>query len=237
MVKSKTKSKPRSKDKKMSTLMQLARNELSNRKRNICVFPRVGIPDALFSKLRYVDTIKLNTTSVYDYDIFSINNLYDLQYSAAGGGNNAQPLGYDQLGTLFDVYQVNAIKYDIVWYNASSQPVNAGISFRTASAIPISFNIEKASESKDGRMALLNNQQSVRQKGFIDVAKHVGLKNSELRGAGYAGIVGSNPGTQLFMFPQVSTFDNSSSTTFDVYCKIKLTLYCRWSREDTPADA
>lgn len=73
------------------------------------------MPDTLFTKLPYTETFNLSAVS-YNDSIFRGNSIYDPYFSGAGH----QPLAYDQLTALYNMYTVMGCKATLTVIPTSS---------------------------------------------------------------------------------------------------------------------
>lgn len=69
-------------------------------------FGRTGLPDRMFVKLTYAETIRLTSGSQFDNHVFSGNSINDPNTSGVGH----QPKGMDQWGQFYSRYMVHASK-------------------------------------------------------------------------------------------------------------------------------
>lgn len=82
-----------------------------NRRRGLVNLGKSIVPRAQIAKLAYCDNdFSLTSTSgIFDRDSYSLIGLYDVDLTGTGH----QPLGFDQMMTLYDHYQVLGVKYTI----------------------------------------------------------------------------------------------------------------------------
>lgn len=81
-------------------------------------------PDSLFVKLPYTETFNISATAYGDY-IFRGNSVYDPYYSGAGH----QPLGYDQLTSLYNRYTVMGCKAQFTVMSTNSAVTGSDVQF------------------------------------------------------------------------------------------------------------
>lgn len=72
----------------------------------------------LRTKLKYSTQITPAAIPVYEY-LFNLNSLFDPDRTATGH----QPLGFDQLKTLYNRYRVYRVNYNIHWVTTTTDPV------------------------------------------------------------------------------------------------------------------
>jgi len=81
--------------------------------------PRSPFPDRAITKLKYVDTISLNATSLIDARYFyRCNSLFDPDFTGTGH----QPMGFDQYAALYNHYHVHSAYIECIF----SGPDNNG---------------------------------------------------------------------------------------------------------------
>ncbi len=68
-------------------------------------------------------TITEAAAGVGAYQVFRSNSLYDPDYTGVG----AQPLGFDQWSTLFGVYRVYAMRYEVTFVSVVNLPQLVGV--------------------------------------------------------------------------------------------------------------
>lgn len=88
------------------------------------------IPDRYFCKLNYSEQFGITTSTSYNNRIYQ-TSLYDPRYSSGGH----QPLGFDQMATLYDKYIVYGMKYVITVNNESAASANIAAIFKNVTTV------------------------------------------------------------------------------------------------------
>lgn len=184
------------------------------------------LPDLYFVKLPYQELIETSTTTtgVSGYT-FAVNSIYDPNVSGTGH----QPLGHDQLATLWERYTVFGVKYDIKAVNMSSTPCRVCTVVYDSSHTFTTF--EDASEQpKASKTMILGGSNGGNDvltfEGYISTAAAAGVPKTVIRDDDlWSASFGANP-AKMPLFSIMHANLNGVSTT-DVHYVVTLIYYVR----------
>lgn len=133
-------------------------------------------PDRYFTKLRFN---KIGTLSggIGPYLQLAMNNLYDID---PAGGALTQPMGFDQLGTMYDAYKVHRSSIKITWTNVGTQPCTTFVFPATNVLITPSATLEQDLEQRYSKSKILT---SINAMGTC-ILRH-GMSISKITGDSY----------------------------------------------------
>lgn len=190
------------------------------------------VPDNYFAKLKYVQRLAPApaTGSVY-YQYFSGNSLYDPDNS--GVGHSA--MGFDQIMTLYDYYQVYASKIKVTCLDNSTTAPPAQYEL---ALIPTPTNTSAAGldpetvrENRRGRWRIVSTHTGAGTQSlsaYNTFSQVLGRKLVE-SGPNTYGTSTANPTTQWFWAITAQVIDEAT-TMANVYFYVELIYYSRFSR-------
>lgn len=177
------------------------------------------VPLERYCVFKYIDNVFWTTVGGADDNIYRGNSLYDPDYTGAG----AQPLGFDQLCTLYSRFIVfgSAIKVTIV--NMDTVPVLVNLA---KSYLPTSFtNAVTAAERCDSKTRYIgpagSNRDTVVLKSFAKTGTVLGYKDVEDED-GLAHSSSTNPSQQWFWHVGV---ENDDAGNLSVNMVVELKYY------------
>lgn len=190
--------------------------------------PGIGLfPDTMIMKHSYTDLIQTSgatgSHTTYSYR----SSMTDPDTS----GVAKQPLGRDQLITLYDEYVITGIAYDIMAMNISS-----GVLARTCVSVadtdktwtdfdqiaqqPLSSKVLALGISTGG-------SNTGRMTGYIDVGKVYGMtRKAVLCDDLFSAVNTSDPTNMVYL--QIHNADMAETGTTDVHYQVSLTYYVQW---------
>lgn len=191
------------------------------------------IPDRYFTKLRYTDIHGMSFTGgsgVPATQSYRINSIFDPDLTGTGH----QPLGHDEMATLYNRYRVYGMKYRITLSNQSTTDY-ADICVSLRPNTTTYSSIYTAMESAYNQKSIVGPETGSRNisiiKGYASVAKLRGISKRQLAiEEDYGALFGSNPGNipLLTIFAQ----NQNSATSITVNARVDLVYYvCLYDRK------
>lgn len=192
------------------------------------------IPDRLFVKLQYVQmfTQQIAPTTPACTALF-----YSSLFAPYGTGH--QPYWFDQwTPNIYTRYRVYGIKYDITVENKAIQEA-WWYAVRPQNTAVAETNMQTLMERKDTKWrmggAWGSNRSSVRIKGYMSVAKTMGLNRSELKNEEwYAADYNASP-VKMAILACYLQHNNAAAATFE--STVKLTYYAELFGKAVPAQS
>lgn len=92
-------------------------------------------PGRMYTRARYSDYHVITATALANLaesKVYRINSIYDPQYAL--GGNTVT--GYAQLAAIYSRYLVTKVRFQVAFYDPSSDGVRVGLRIRTKDALP-----------------------------------------------------------------------------------------------------
>lgn len=180
------------------------------------------------TKLKYVQ-IHDNTSSSGTSPTnlwFRMNSLYDPD----GSGIGHQPMGFDQLVTLYGRYRVNSVQITTTILNrADSAIIVNTLPFNGAIIGPNSVSSMGERSSKKNMFITspaAGHNKAVRTE-YIDLAKFHGVTKAAYKsGTRYSSDIGDNPAEGLNYMVSTQTNAVPGLTTFDFTVEIQMIFYC-----------
>lgn len=185
-----------------------------------------GVPERLFTKLRYVDCMNWTVTGSVLSGGSSFAYFQSSIYAPRNSGGH-QPLYRDQWANMFSKYRVYGIKYHITCVNrATNESFWFGVRHQEDTTTETS--IQTILERNDAKVKMgssVNNSNNLRViKGYMDVAKTLGKSKSSIRAEdNFSADIGSNPNNMAYLFPYILSNLASGSATFEF--TFRLTYY------------
>jgi len=178
------------------------------------------LPPVLKTKLKYTENVYASSAGGdYTY-IFRLNSIYDFDYS--GGGH--QPMGHDQLSTLYDHYKVTGVRWVVKAYlvdNTDVRPMRcaAWVNDVTSNAATQSEAEEQAGAKN--AMALYGGRDAGYLSGYTDIATVFGLTKEQSEGDGnLISLFGANPANQVYLHLRFQTGVATFAVNFQIYATI-----------------
>lgn len=164
------------------------------RSANVAVSSSTPIPDRFITKMRYSSLHALVTGGAGPVTHqYRINSIYDPDLS--GGGH--QPLGHDQLQTLYLRYVVRGMSYHITFTNQSTTDyADLAVVFHPNTSMASAMST--ALESTYCRRSVVGPETGSRNittmKGYVSVAKVRGISRNKVTNENdYNALFGANP--------------------------------------------
>lgn len=175
----------------------------------------------LRTKLNYATQITPAAIPVYEY-LFNLNSLFDPDRTATGH----QPLGFDQLKTLYNRYRVYKVDYDIQWVTTTSDPVMI-IAVPTNESPGIG-SLETSLETYSARCSRAGNVYSpCRIQGTVDLALLNGKTLQQYTDDDTTqAVIGSSPSELLILH---ACFASLSVSNVTGYATVKLVMHSEFS--------
>jgi len=188
------------------------------------------IPPVLKTKLKYTENVYATSTGGdYTY-IFRLNSIYDFDYSGTGH----QPMGHDQLATLYENYRVTGVRWQIKAFNCDAADVRPMRCSAWVNNVVTNAASQSEAEEQPGAknaMALWGGRGAGRMGGKTDIAKEFALTREQAEGDDNTlSSFGGNPPNVCYLHLRfqtgVATFavNFQFEATIDVECKDPLKL-------------
>jgi len=179
-----------------------------------------GIPDRLFTKLRYVTTQTISVVSTQAYT-FRGNSVFDPE--AAVGGS--QPAFFDNWAAMYSKYRVNACKIKVSFIAGNAVPSVATL-VPTTEAAPLVGGADANALPAYARTKVLGNINGTSiayMKHFMSTKKILGLSGIS-QNEDVSSVVTTNPNDQWYWQILLSAMDGISSLT-GTFLRFELTYY------------
>lgn len=194
-------------------------------------------PDIMLMKHQYSDILTLAATSGVINKYTFQSSMYDPDLTGTGG----QPMGRDAVASIYEEYRVTGISYEILALNLSTTiPARMCI---TASDSDYSWStFEQAQQqpitSKTAILGVAGSSGSqCRFKGYVSVAKAVGVKQSAIYNEdNYKATTNTSPTDMAYLSILHNNMTNDTSTT-DIHCQVRLVYYCRWENRQEMSES
>lgn len=188
------------------------------------IFRAPGVlPDRMFTKLTYTFP-GISGASPLLVNSFRGNSLYDPDASVGG----AQPMGFDQLMTLYQRYRVNASSVKLTAVNNTAAcGVRAVLVPSQDSGLATYQRLAESQYSKRALMANGNGQSRSFLKHYASTRKIYGIKDSSEQE--YSGTATTNPTNQWYWYTVFEAADGF--TILDLQFDLTITYYVEfWNR-------
>lgn len=182
--------------------------------------------DIYLCKLRYSEAIIFDATGINQI-IFRGNGVFDPNFTGSG----QQPVGYDQLATLYDRTRVLSSAIEVKW----SAGTSGTTSFADVVIVPViasgaTFSTIDAALSnpyaKSGTITGTDAVGWLNMHSFMTTKKMIGRKSIKYDDA-YTASLTSNPDKQWFWFILAELKDRSA-TAMNIRATIVVTYYVEW---------
>lgn len=175
----------------------------------------------LRTKLNYATQITPAAIPVYEY-LFNLNSLFDPDRTGTGH----QPLGFDQLKTLYNRYRVYKVDYEIHWVTTTTDPVMI-IAVPTNESPGIG-SLETALETYSAKCSKAGNVYTpCRVFGSVDLAVLNGKTLQQYTDDDTTqAVIGSSPSELLILH---ACFASMSVSNVTGYAVVKLVMHSEFS--------
>jgi len=197
-----------------------------NPRANMFKAPPMGLSLTHICSLRYVETTTLTPSGTTPgFYVFSLNGLYDPNITGVGH----QPLGFDQLMTLYDHYFGLKAKVHIQWMNDSTF-TGALVGYSITDTNAITTPLSNRLENPWTRSVPVNDVASppIQQTVTIDLAEFFGRKISDLEDTTLRGTSTGNPADQAYLIVW-SQLVNSGASALNVDIVVTIEYYAAFT--------
>ncbi len=173
-------------------------------------------PDRMTVKMKYVETIDLNTTATgIASNLFRLNSIYDPNYTGSGH----QPTGHDQWAYFYQYYRVLRCRVRAL-AEATTQPHSLAMGPTTSSAT--STYIQDRAEDPRAKVDVVSpNGPKAEMVSDFDMKALFGVPASVYGTQDvYSAVFATNPGAVMFL--EVAAYNNAGATTGHVYLTMEL---------------
>jgi len=187
------------------------------------VFKGIGVPQCLFTKLRYVQRAALQSPTILIPGVkrFRLNSLFDPDESLGG----EQYMGFDQISLLYTHYQVFACKITITFSMApTAEPQYISMRGTVSGASPTDIDAE--AERRNARsQVLVAGGQARTMTMYFDNAKLLGLSKTQYQAdEDCRALTTGNPNTQTYL--NILTLTSGPDTITNII--VKMTAYVKF---------
>ncbi len=179
------------------------------------------VPDRLRTKMVYTTSLQLSQAAgILQTHVYRGNSTYDPDHTGVGG----QPMGRDQLVTLYGQYKVYASKIIVNFANATTgqQFVNCAVTPAKGSGPLVSM--EEMQEGNYGRSGYITEQQDKKTiSNFMSTKKIYGVR--QINDFEYASGSANNPVSEWFWHVGCNGQNGDNMT---VNMRVKLIYYVEW---------
>lgn len=193
--------------------------------------PNGGLPEALFTKFVYSDTITITDNGVAgsaSYYQYRLNSIFDPDYTN-GTGENGQPYMRDQLTAFYKYAVIYACKVEICVMGGGSATIPHTISIRPTlqSSAPTDWHLENERPwSKRACLGIGTDRATL--KAYYPMHKLLGVKKSSMENSDYRISIGSSPNTVVYLNIVQSPIPESTSTSTETYYyAVRLSYYTK----------
>lgn len=193
-----------------------------NRNNQLTMYSQVSpVATRLRTVLNYSAQITPASIPVYEY-LFNLNSLFDPDRTGTGH----QPLGFDQIKTLYNRYRVYKVHYQIHWLTTTTDPVMI-IAVPTNESPGIG-SLETALETYSEQHSKAGNVYTpCYVRGTVDLAKLNGKTLQQYTDDDTTqAVIGSSPSELLILH---ACFASLSVSNVTGYAVVKLAFECEFS--------
>lgn len=185
---------------------------------------RTLVPRRNFVKLRYLADPFDNTTTTLPYFLqYRVNSLYDPEYSGTGH----QPLGFDQMATLYTHYRVHAVHVRVLGKVRTANELGVFVlGCKGGTTIPP--DIIAASEDASYTHKVVDSTRPFVISKYFDFARVTGRTRKAIQADDqYAALTSANPERIVMVNIGMQALDTSTSILWDG--RVELTFYAEFN--------
>lgn len=180
------------------------------------------VPPILTTKLKYVENVYA-TSAGGDYTYkFRLNNIYDFDYS--GGGH--QPMGHDELATLYENYRVTGVRWIVKAYNVDgtdARPMRACAWVNNVDTNAASQNEAEEQPGAKNGLAQASGRDPAVLSGYTDIATEFALTKDQIEGDDHTiASFGAGPNQEITLHLRFQTGVASFAVNFQIYATINV---------------
>lgn len=186
-----------------------------------------GVPERLFTKLRYVDTVAFTTATP---NLLNVPFYFQSSLYAPRNTGGHQPLYFDQWCNMFSKYRVYGIAYHFTCCNRGyNEPFWFGV--RNQDNASYETSLQTLMERNDSKMRMASSVNSgnntVVIKGYCSVASCIGVTRSAIKNDDkYSALINASPAEMAYVVPYYTQILAAGSATTDF--TFRLTYYCEF---------
>jgi len=214
-----------------------SRRSTKKGRRTVARMMPAPITDAMYIKMKYCDSIRLNTSTQPVYYLFRVNSLFDPDWSSAAAavpeGPNHQPFGFDQwMGTSYTTgwynkYRVYGMSYRITFNNTSTAyTMSVAVMGKVNETISTDMNtVFEKPRTKCRTLGYASGSAGrTTIRGYCNAAQLLGVTAEEYRTDDkYAGDVLNNPTISPFL--HIYAREPSAGTTLALEFQVELIFH------------
>lgn len=186
--------------------------------------PNAPIPDRYICKLKYATNTTMITGAGVSAHLFRPASIYDPDFTGVGH----QPLGHDQLATLYNQYRVYGMKYKITFHNPNTGNfINVAVVKKKDNSTTTLFStVEEKPYSQSGIIGPRDGGANRRTfSGYFNNSKQLGVtKQTYNTDDQFTAAMGFNPTASPTL--QLYCQEINAVTSLNVYVDVQLEYYC-----------
>lgn len=177
------------------------------------------IPSRISTQLKYCDEATISSgSSVYISDIiYRGNSLYDPDYATGGG----QPMGRDQLATLYNSYKVTGCSIKLTVTSNTGTPLRAAI-IPSTSAVAFTDFLEACEQPGSKKMALSTYTGGLSSKTIKRKVKTKNILGIQMLDDEEEAVMGANPSNEWYYHVLITTQPYTGTNYVDCVYYIEL---------------
>lgn len=184
--------------------------------------PKGGFADSVITKLVYTSPYNVSDGGAVTQRNrqWNVNSLYDPDLTGTG----TQPMGFDQLATIYNKYQVFGCAYEWTLMQLDRPSKHVAIATNSSSTIPADVNA--AIETPYSKSTFTNPEAGTRRiKGYVNIKKLLGQSQAAFDRRYNESDVTGSPSQQVIL----NLMSLSATTGWYQYTTdVKLTFYCKF---------
>jgi len=212
------------KKKRPTTRRRIVRRKAKRSSTSMVVSKNSPIPDRYMTRLKYTELVTLSYTGTNKYYQFNLNNLNDPNRTGSGH----QPMGYDQLSSLYDKTRVHGCAYEIILSNTNAAyQGEVVVQLRPDSDVAASFEDAMEAAYRQYRCLGSEGAQPVTIKGYVGLAKLFGISKATLNtDSDFIAGIGGNPANQACL--TIWAQNTATATAIEIVARVNLTFYAEF---------
>lgn len=200
------------------------------------LFGRNPFKERMFVKHDYCDllTFTSGVGGIFGTEeVFRLGSLFDPDFTAVGH----QPYGRDTMATIYNRYEVFAVKIDLVWTDPSADGLAVGMLLEAPSdtTTVTGMTVQQLGEKQGSMVKFCNNtgSQVVRTAGYFRLSRLSGLTPLQWKAdfSNFSAAAGSNPTISPWL--RFAAADTSGAGGLTIKCLVRVRFYAKWYDRQT----
>lgn len=194
-------------------------------------FGRNPFKERMFVKHDYCDllTFTSGVGGIFGTEeVFRLGSLFDPDFTIVGH----QPYGRDTMATIYNRYEVYAVKIDLTWTDPSADALAVGMLLEAPSdgTTVSGMTIQQLGEKQGSMVKFVNNtgNQITRMNAYTHLSKLCGLSRLQWKAdfSNFSAASGTNPTVGPFL--RIAAADASGTGGLTIKCLVRIRFYTRW---------